>query len=267
MGNAIAVTLVINTFNQPDYLGRVLNAVSRQNCLPEETLLADDGSENETRIVFEQWRAGQSFRCEHIRQEHQGFRRARILNLAIASARGDYLVFLDGDTIPHPDFIADHRAVAQRGFFVQGHRALVEEKSAAWFGKNDFSADRRRAVFQNQISGLKNSFRWPFALRKINPCLRGIRGCNLAIWRADLVRVNGYNEGFTGWGREDSELAVRLMNSGVRRLDVRGRALCYHLWHPPVSRAALAGNDELLAKAILGKHTRCEQGLDRHGKT
>ena len=264
MGSPFALTLVINTFNQPDYLGRVLNAVARQSSLPKEVLLADDGSTDETKSVFEQWRASQSFRSEHIRQEHEGFRRSRILNLAIASSRGDYLVFLDGDTIPHPNFIADHRAAAQHGFFVQGHRALIEERAAAWFGQNDFFADRRRALWQNQISGLKNSFRWPFAVRKIKNRLRGIRGCNLGIWRDDLVRVNGYNEAFTGWGREDSELAARLTNSGARRLDVRGRALCFHLWHPPVSRAELASNDELLAKTILEKHTRCEQGLDRH---
>jgi glycosyltransferase involved in cell wall biosynthesis len=260
----MTLSLVINTYNQPDYLGRVLKAVSRQSSLPDEVLLADDGSTDETKAVFEQWRTGQSFRCEHVRQEHEGFRRARILNLTIASARGDYLVFLDGDTIPHPDFVADHRALAGQSQFVQGHRALVEEKAATWFGINDFSVDRRRAIFQNQISGLKNSFRWPFALTKINHRLRGIRGCNLAIWRADLVRVNGYNEVFTGWGREDSELAARLMNAGVRRLDVRGRALCFHLWHPPVSRAELPGNDELLAKTILEKHTRCEHGFDSH---
>ena len=263
----MTLSIVINTFNQPDYLGRVLNAVSRQRVLPDEVLLADDGSENETKTAFSQWRTAQSFRCEHVWQEHQGFRRARILNQTIASSRGDYLVFLDGDTIPHPQFVADHRALAGKSQFVQGHRALVGERAASWFGKNDFSADRRRAVFKNQISGLKNSFRWPFAHRKISHRLRGIRGCNLAIWRADLIRVNGYNEAFVGWGREDSELAARLMNSGVRRLDVRGRALCYHLWHPPVSRAELPGNDELLAKAILGKHTRCEQGLDRNPAT
>jgi glycosyltransferase involved in cell wall biosynthesis len=259
----MTLSLVINTFNQPDYLGRVLNAVSRQNVLPDEVLAADDGSEKETKMVFSRWRIAQSFRCEHIWQEHEGFRRARILNRAIASARGDYLVFLDGDTIPHPRFMADHLVLAGGSQFVQCHRALGGEKAAAWFGKNDFSADRRRAVFQCQISGLKNSFRWPFAFRKNNRRLRGIRGCNLAIWRADLVRVNGYNEAFVGWGREDSELAARLMNSGVRRFDVRGRALCYHLWHPPVSRVELDRNDELLAGAILKKLTRCELGLDQ----
>ena len=172
----MTLSLVINTFNQPDYLGRVLNAVSRQRVLPDEVLLADDGSENETKTAFSQWRTAQSFRCEHVWQEHQGFRRARILNQTIASSRGDYLVFLDGDTIPHPHFVADHRALAGKSQFVQGHRALIGERAAAWFGKNDFFADRRRAVWQNQISGLKNSFRWPFAVRKIKNRLRGIRG-------------------------------------------------------------------------------------------
>ncbi len=107
------------------------------------------------------------------------------------------------------------RAAGRPGFFVQGHRALLEQRAAAWFGKDHFPADRRRAVLQNQISGLKNAFRWPFAVRQLKPHLRGIRGCNLAIWRDDLLRVNGYNEDFAGWGREDSELAARLFNAGI----------------------------------------------------
>jgi hypothetical protein len=101
-------------------------------------------------------------------------------------------------------------------------------------------------------------------VRRYRSDLRGIRGCNLAIWRDDLIKVNGYNEAFTGWGREDSELAVRLMNTGARRLDVRGWAICYHLWHPPVSRASLPANDQLLQTALAQKATRCETGLSAH---
>jgi glycosyltransferase involved in cell wall biosynthesis len=264
MKSTPTLALVINTFNQPDYLARLLAAVARQTQPPDEILLADDGSDEKTRAVFSDWAAAQRRRTAHLWQAHENFRRAHILNQAIAAAQSDYLVFLDGDTLPHPAFIADHRAAAQRGFFVQGHRAMIGEKAAAWFGKNDFSADRRRAVFQNQISSLKNSFRWPFAVRKIQSHLRGIRGCNLGIWRDDLVRVNGYNENFTGWGREDSELAARLLNAGLRRLDLRGRALCFHLWHPPASRANLVANDGLLEKTVSEKIARCEQGLDRH---
>jgi glycosyltransferase involved in cell wall biosynthesis len=258
------VSLVINTFDQPDYLARVLAAVAAQSRPPDEVLLADDGSGQPTRDLFSAWAAGRPFRTFHAWQSHEGFRRARILNVSIATTRGDYLVFLDGDTLPHPQFLADHAAAARPGCFVQGHRALVKAGATAWFGKNSFAADLRQAVLQNQISSLQNSFRWPLALHSFKNHLRGIRGCNLAIWRADLLRVNGYNEDFAGWGREDSELAARLLNAGCRRLDLRGRAVCFHLAHPLASRAHLRDNDGLLAAAVRQKLSRCAHGLDHH---
>jgi hypothetical protein len=176
-------------------------------------------------------------------------------------------VFLDGDTLPHPRFIADHRRLGRRSAFIQGHRALVKKQAAAWFGLEGFKQDRRCALWQGQLEGLKHAFRWPFPLLRARRDLRGIRGCNLGIWRDDLVRVNGYNEAFVGWGREDSELAVRLLNAGLRRLDVRGWALCYHLWHPPASRAGVPTNDELLAAAIAGGAIRCANGVQQHLRT
>jgi glycosyltransferase involved in cell wall biosynthesis len=264
MSAAPTLALVVNTFNQPDYLLRLLNALSRQTQLPHEVVLADDGSGDDTRAAFESWAAKQSFPCTRVWQEHTGFRRARILNLAIARAASDYLVFQDGDTIPHPAFIADHLRLAQRSTFVQGHRALIEQAGAAFFGLGDFAADRRRALFSRQLNGLKHAYRWPWPIRRYRTDLRGIRGCNLGIWREDLVKVNGYNEAFAGWGREDSELSVRLMNIGARRLDVRGWAICYHLWHPPASRAHLAANDQLLETALAQKATRCDAGLNAH---
>jgi glycosyltransferase involved in cell wall biosynthesis len=261
---APGIALVINTFNQPDYLARVLAAVSRQVSLPAEVLLADDGSAEETRQVINAWKAAQSIVCEHVWQPNEGFRRSRILNRAIAQTHAEYIVFLDGDTVPHPHFISDHGALAAPGIFIQGHRALIEQQAAREFGKGDFATDRWRALRTLQLRGVANAFHWPGAIRSFRTDLRGIRGCNLGIWRADLLRVNGYNEAFTGWGREDAELALRLMNSGVRRCDARGWALCYHLWHPPASRAGLPANDELLAAAVKEKRQRCEVGLDQY---
>ncbi len=259
------IGLIINSFEQPDYLARVLAAVSRQTSAPAEVLLADDGSGEAVRSVFARWSAAQPLlRAEHVWQPHEGFRRARVLNQAIARARSEYLVFLDGDSMPHPQFIADHRRLARKGVFIQGHRALVKERAAAWFGLDGFEQDRRRALWQGQIEGLKHAFRWPIPLLRARSDLRGIRGCNLGLWRDDLVSVNGYNEAFVGWGREDSELGVRLMNQGVKRLDARGWALCYHLWHPPASRTGLATNDELLAEAIERRVTRCANGLQQY---
>lgn len=258
------VALIINTYNQPDYLARVLAAVERQTSLPGEVILADDGSGDETRKLFAAWSAGKKIRCRHVWQEKNGFRRSRILNEAIAAAQGEYIVFLDGDTVPHECFVADHQSLAAPGRFVQGHRALVGQRAAADFGRDGRVRGRLGALCSGQLSGAANVFRWPFAWTRRRTDLRGIRGCNLAMWRADLVRVNGYNEAFTGWGREDAELAARLMNSGVNRMDARGRALCYHLWHPPADRAGLASNDSLLAEAVRESRQRCELGLDRH---
>ncbi len=257
------LTLVVNTFNQPEYLRRVLHGISRQTTPPFEVIVADDGSEKETAAVFLEWAAAATIRNAHVWQEHAGFRRSQILNKAIARASGDYVVFLDGDSLPHPSFVNDHLRLAATGHFVQGHRALIEKKGAEFFGKNEFSRDRRSALFSGQLRGLKHAYRWPLPLRRKRTDLKGIRGCNLAIWREDLLRVNGYNEAFVGWGREDSELALRLINSEVVRLDVRGWALCYHLWHPPASRQNLGSNDELLAEAVRQKVTRCDQGLDQ----
>lgn len=255
------VALIINTYDQPEYLQRVLRAVGAQTEPPAEVLLADDGSGEDTRRLFAAWSQPQPFPTRHVWQEHGGFRRSRILNRAIAGAAAPFLVFLDGDTLPHPQFVADHRQLARPGWFTQGHRALIGRRAARWFGTGEFAADRLRACWSGQISGLKHAFRWPRAWVQERADLRGIRGCNLGIWRADLETVNGYNEAFEGWGREDSELAVRLMNSGVRRADVRGRALCYHLWHPPAGRNNLAHNDALLAAAQREGRQRCEHGL------
>ena len=259
-----ALALVVNTFNQPDYLLRLLNALSHQTQLPQEVVLADDGSDDQTRAAFEDWAARQSFRCCRVWQEHAGFRRARILNLAIARASSPYLVFMDGDTIPHPAFVADHQRLARPRTFVQGHRALIEQAASSFFGVGEFGADRRRALLRLQLHGLKHAYRWPWPACRYRAGLKGIRGCNVAIWRDVLIKVNGYNEAFTGWGREDSELAVRLMNAGVRRLDVRGWAICYHLWHPPASRASLPANDQLLQAALTQTAAWCEAGLSAH---
>jgi len=264
MSNPFTVALVVNTYEQPEYLSRMLRAVAEQVSLPEELVLADDGSGPVTRDMFAAWAGDQSLRCEHAWQEHSGYRRSRVLNLAVARTTADYVIFFDADQVPHPRFIADHRAAAKRGFFVQGHRVLIQQRGAESFGLGSFAADRLRALATFQMRGAKHAFRWPFPLRKIRTDLRGIRGCNLGIWREDLVTVNGFNEAFEGWGREDSELVVRLMNNGIRRLDVRGRCLCFHLWHPPCDRGSLPRNDSLLDDAQRQGARRCERGLDQH---
>ncbi len=264
MSFAFATGLVISTYDQPEHLKKVLDAVARQTLFPDEVVIADDGSREETRQLINQWAKGFPNHCIHLWQENRGFRKANILNKAIAGAKSHYLVFLDGDTVPHPEFVRDHNQLAEKNTFVQGHRCLINERGVDAFGRGRFSQDRLAALLNGQLCGLKNAFRWPRPLKCIRTDLKGVRGCNIGIWRKDLIAVNGYNEAFTGWGREDSELVIRLFNLGILRLDVRGWALCFHLWHPPASRANVPRNDSLVSKAQSEKLVQCALGLDQY---
>lgn len=259
----MTLTLIVSSYNQLDLLKRVLLGVTRQKAPPDEVILADDGSTDKTQTFFLEWSKKRTFPTHLLSQPHENFRKARILNQAISTSRSDYIVFLDGDSIPHPFFVADHRQLARKNFFVQGHRALVDKKALSYFGYNSLCLDSLRALFTLQLKGIKHAFRWPKALTRIRTDLHGIRGCNLGLWREDLLKINGYNEDFVGWGREDSELAVRLMNGGSKRMDVRGRACCFHLWHPPAPRTELHQNDLLLEQALRDGHVRCQNGIKK----
>jgi GT2 family glycosyltransferase len=91
-----------------------------------------------------------------------------------------------------------------------------------------------------------------------------VRTCNLGVWRADLTRVNGFDEVFEGWGYEDSDLAVRLINSGVRRKEGAYATGVLHLWHRENDRRAEGENWERLQRRIRERATRAERGLDQY---
>ena len=259
---APSITLVVNTYESPLALAKVLAALARQRVPATEIIVADDGSGESTKAVIE--RAIQQFNLplRHCRQENQGFRRAVILNKAIAMAKGDYLVFLDGDCVPEREFVADHIALAEQGSWVQGRRAFVEQSSVEKF------VPTTRCVWSfvlaGKLTGIPKALRLPFPIVKRGNQQRGILGCNLGIWREDLLAVNGYDETFIGWGREDADLANRLYHLGRPRKFVYGRAILYHLNHPVASRNRLSENQSLLDQTISEKRIRAVKGLDQY---
>ncbi len=257
------LSLVINTFNAPRPLEKVLQAVLQQRVQPYEVLVADDGSGPETREVLESWKARLHCGLKHIWQPHEGFRRTHVLNKAVLQAAGDYLVFLDGDCVPHFEFVADHRDLAEEGCWVQARRCFVKEAHVPRFELGKISVASWVALGRIE-QGLK-AFRRPWASVRKDRDLRGIIGCNLGIWREDLLAVNGYDESFTGWGREDSDLGARLFHLGRDRKFVRGRAVVFHLNHPVVSRAQLESNQERLEETLRSKRVRALLGLAERG--
>jgi hypothetical protein len=125
----------------------------------------------------------------------------------------------------------------------------------------------RVPFFARGIGNRKNCVRSALLARffsRTSQRLAGIKGCNLAFWRRDVIAVNGFNEDFVSWGREDSEFVVRLFNAGIWRRNLRFHALGYHLYHPLSTREGLGLNDQLLRVAIEEKLARCARGIDQH---
>jgi glycosyltransferase involved in cell wall biosynthesis len=255
-----SITLIVNTYENPAALAKVLDALTVQTHQGAEIIVADDGSGSPTKQVVDSF--DDRLRLRHCRQEHEGFRRSVILNKATAQAGGDYIVFLDGDSVPSCEFIADHAALAESGYWVQGRRAFVDESCTASFRPSCGMV--WSLALRGRLTGMMKAMRFPFPLIKRGREQRGILGCNLGIWRDDLIAVNGYDESFTGWGREDADLANRLYHLGLDRKFVYGRAIIYHLNHPVVPRNRLETNQSLLEETIREKRIRAHKGLDQY---
>lgn len=210
------------------------------------------------------WQSNLQSPLIHSWQQNKGFRLARSRNRAIARSSGDYLILIDGDIVLEHHFIADHIRVAQTGFFVQGSRALLNEKATQQALQQK---EIRVCLCAPGIENRKNCLRSPLLSRVCSfrsKRLAGIKTCNFAFWKKDAEAVNGFNEEFLGWGREDSEFTARLLNNGIRRQNVRFSALAYHLYHGMSSRQSLAINDAILAHTCDNQLTWCEKGLTQH---
>jgi len=267
------ISVIVTTYEREDALDAVLRGLSRQTDRDFEVIVADDGSGPSTAALVEHWKAKLGVRLAHVHQEHRGFRAGEIRNRAVLASRGAYCVFLDGDCIPRPSFVAAHRRLAEPGWFVTGNRVLMSEvltgfaleKSqepelwtmVTWLGMRTYRG----------INRLMPLLRLPLGpLRKLRPHQwEHARSCNLGVWRADLDRVDGFDATFNGWGREDSDLLVRLLHAGVRRKDGNFATSVLHLWHPPADRSALEDNQDRLVDTLRSRRVAAIWGLSALG--
>lgn len=263
------ISIIVATYDRSDALDAVLRSLAEQNDPDFEVLVADDGSNPQTAALVDAWKCRVGHRVVHVWQPDQGFRLAEIRNRAILVATGDYCIFLDGDCLARPNFVAAHRTLAERGWFVTGNRILMSRELSQRILRERLIPERwiisdwllqRLAGGINRLAALVSL---PLgAFRKLHAgAWRGARACNLGVWRSDLVAVNGFDNGFTGWGREDSDLFVRLLRAGVRRKDGRLATGVLHLWHPQADRSRLKENERRLDEVLAGDRIQAKQGL------
>lgn len=267
------VSVIVTTYNRPDALRAVLASLAAQTDSAFEVLVADDGSRSDTAEAVAESASDFPVPLRHLWQKDDGFRAAAARNLAVAASRGDYLVFIDGDCILRPDFIAAHRALAETAWFVAGNRVLLSERftqKVLQVPLIELHTDSRVVWLGRRLSGAINRWLplWFFpgqTWRKRQPRRwQGARTCNLALWRADFDKVNGFDEAFQGWGHEDADLAIRLLHAGVQRKDGRFATAVLHLWHRENDRSNLAENERRLAAIIASDRRRATVGIDSY---
>ena len=259
------VTLMIITYNWPEALKRVLDSALHQSMLPSEIVIGDDGSTDKTRQLIESYAQSSPVPIVHVWQEDKGFRRTSILNKAIARAKGDYIIQVDGDVILDSHFVADHVDVAQKGCFVCGSRVKLETPISQRLLQDE---EARLSLHQMPLSSVANSFRSSWLrhylafryARRINH----LRGCNMAFWKDDIIKVNGYDENLTKWGHEDGELAYRLHFAGIKKKSLKMGGIVYHLYHPEASRENVQYHNEVLDQVIAEHSAWCKNGIDKY---
>lgn len=236
--------------------------------MPQEVIVADDGSGKSTQELVASFQNDFPVPIKHVWHLDKGFRLAAIRNKAIAASEGDYVIQVDGDLILHPRFIDDHLQLRKLGFFVTGSRVLLSKQTTDdLISHQSINLKKFGSGSSNFANGIRNKFVRNILAQHYKTKGRHrfyVKGCNMAFWKKDLITVNGYNEAFTGWGKEDSEIAIRLINAGVKKQFIKMSAICYHLHHTVASRDLEERNILLMHEAIENKTIKAPDGLSKY---
>lgn len=259
-----SVSVVITTYNRSDALLAVMKGLAQQTDCDFEVIVADDGSRQEHQQAIFDSAVASVLHVVHVWHPDAGFRAARIRNRGVAASTGSYVVFLDGDCVPEVDFIARHKLLAAQGFFVNGSRVLlsseltrkVVNESETICGRSVTFWIRQRVLgHANKLAGLLRLPDSP-ARTKRRFSWKGIRSCNMAVWRSDIELVDGFDESFVGWGHEDADFVLRLHNAGVARKNGFCATEVFHLWHKEAARAQESQNAQLVRERSVTKVTQ-----------
>lgn len=265
------LSVIIDTYEWPQALHAALFALADQSDPEFDVVVADDGSGPETARVAEAWKT--HLRLAHVRQDDEGYRLARVRNLAAREARGDYLVFVNSDTVPRRHFVRALRRAAVPGWFAAGKRLLLSRELSERVLADHVPINRwslpHWALHSGEAKPLQaltpRDRRLPGrdGLPEFVPHADGY-GFLLGVSREDFERVNGYDARFAGWGGEDVDMAVRLHRAGLRCGWPGPQSTLLHLWHEtrtPPTRP----NDALLAETRAGERIEAVDGLRQLG--
>ena len=233
------VSVIVSTYNQPEWLRKSLWGFEQQLEKNFEIIIADDGSKEETAVLIQEFQKNSPLKINHVWQEDHGFQKTKILNKAILASKGEYLIFTDGDCIPRNDFVATHLSLRRPGCFLSAGYFKLSMKISKEITKDDIETQRCFEAKWLLDRGLKKTFKLnkltangfkEEVLNSFTPTSATWGGNNSSGWRKDIVTVNGFDERMQ-YGGEDREMGERLMNYGIKPLQIRYSTVTLHLEH------------------------------------
>lgn len=257
-------SLITPTYNWPEALELLLLSIQNQTILPNEVIIADDGSKEATKELIMQFQKKFPVPLLHIWHEDIKNRKPKIMNKAIAKAKYDYIIEIDGDIIMNKHFVEDHLTHAQKGLYLFGSRVNIQKSLL------DELFLKKIIDFNFLSKGIKKrgrTIRLPFLMKfaKITDKRSSkLRGCNMSFWKEDFIKINGFNENLVGWGIDDSEMIERLHNNGIKGKRLKNVGIAYHIYHPEQSRNHIEINHEIERQTKEQKLTFIEKGINQY---
>ncbi|MCR8666088.1 glycosyltransferase family 2 protein [Aestuariibaculum sp. M13] len=270
----LKASVIISTYNQPDWLEKVLWGYEIQTEKNFEIVIADDGSGEFTKNLIQRFIQDSNLKITHVWQEDDGFQKTKILNKAILKTSSDYLIFTDGDCIPRNDFVETHLKLRKPNTFLSGGYFKLPQQISNAISKEDI--EKQNCFHLNWLleHGLKKTFktnkltasgRKAWFLNTFTPTKATFDGMNVSGWKQDVLNVNGFDERMQ-YGGEDREIGERLMNCGIKFRQIRYSAICVHLHHdrPYKNEEAINRNKAIRKETKTKKYKTTKFGITKH---
>ncbi len=264
MKKLTSCSLITSTYNWPEALELLLLSILKQTVLPNELIIADDGSRKDTKQLIESFQKEFPIPLIHIWHEDLKNRKSRIMNKAIAASKHDYIVEIDGDIIMNKYFVEDHLTFAEKGHYLFGSRVNIQENLLPEL----FS--KKIIDFYMLSKGIKKrgrTIRIPFLMnfaKSVDKRSKKLRGCNMSFWKDDFIKINGFNEDIVGWGMEDSEMIQRLHNIGIKGKRLKYSGIVYHIYHKEQSKSRVEINNKIEIETTEKKLAFIEKGINQY---
>lgn len=266
-------TVIISTYNQPEWLRKVLIGYEQQTHKDFDIVIADDGSEEATTFVIEEFQYEGNLKITHVWHPDKGFQKTKILNKAILNSYGDYLIFTDGDCIPRNDFVEKHLLLHRENSFLSGGYFKLPMAISQSITKKDIIHQlcfKKKWLIEKEMKWnfkfnklTANGFKERF-LNKFTPTKATWDGMNASAFKKDIIAVNGFDERMR-YGGEDRELGERLMNNGITPIQIRYSAICVHLEHERlyVDKGFIESNKDIRKKTKKQRKVWTDHGIKK----